>query len=555
MLYAALAVWSTWPLVRFPCSRLLLGTEPVATVPLFNVWTIWWNSDRLLHGFREYWDAPIFYPFLQTFAWSEPQPTTLIVAPIIWLTGSRALAYNVYLGASLILNGVFCERLMRQLGTGRMVAAAAGASMLLLPILHWQRDVLQLFPLWSILWTWSGMLSLARRPTVGGGFQLGLAFGVACLACMHQGLFLGVLIILTAIALGRRWFRWRTWVSVAAAVTVAAVLVLPIALPMRSMLSGPIFERNPQNIALLSTVWGDYCAAYGGQWLDWGSAAARPGWYLSPGWIKVILAGIGIVWGLGRRPWRWWTVYMGLTAGLALLLSRGLNLQVGEWEVWPWLQEHVPGFSQVRNVFRFAFFVQMATVVLAFQGLHGLNVLRRRFVRRGVLRWCFAVPIGLAAGGAWLEIRPQFVQLAAVPEAHKHQEWIELLRTQASPQAGVACVPFAPGNGVRDFDITTRWMYLGTYHHRLLVNGYSGFFPLEDFELRDAMPGGVPTSAILQKFADDGVEWVVVLRSHVPDGELPHPPESVELQLVLSDESGIDVYRLIPKEPVAEEGP
>jgi hypothetical protein len=555
LLYLALAVWATWPLALSPSTRLLLGTEPVATVPLFNVWTIWWNADRLLHGFQEYWDAPIFFPFLETFAWSEPQPATLIVAPVIWLSDSRALAYNVYLGLSLVLNGVFCERLLRQQGAGRAVSVAAGAAMLLLPILHWQRDVLQLFPLWSILWTWTGMLAVARRPSIRAGAQLGVAFGVVCLACMHQGLFLGVLMVLTSVTLGKRWIRWRTWMAVAVAIGIAAILVLPVALPMRRMLSDPIFERTQANVAQLSTVWGDYCAAYGGQWLNWGAAKARPEWYLSPGWIKVMLAGLGVVWGLSRRRWRWWTIYLCATGGLALFLSMGPNLHVGEWHPWTWLQDHIPGFSQVRNVFRFAFFVQMGVVLLAFQALHGLDVVRRRFVHRPAWRCSLAVPIVVAAGVALMEVRPQPVRLAGVPEAHKHQKWIRLLQTDASPEAGVACIPFAPGNSVQDFDITTRWMYLGTYHRRLLVNGYSGFFPLEDFALRDAMPGGAPTRPVLEKFAEDGVEWLVVLRSHVPDGKLPSPPDSVKLQLVLSDDVGVDVYRLILIEPTAGRDP
>ena len=54
------------------------GSSQVATVPLFNLWTIWWNADRLRHGLKDYWDAPIFYPERDTFAFSEPQPTTMI---------------------------------------------------------------------------------------------------------------------------------------------------------------------------------------------------------------------------------------------------------------------------------------------------------------------------------------------------------------------------------------------------------------------------------------------------------------------------------------------
>jgi len=32
----------------------------VPTVPRLNLWTLWWNSERLLHGYRGYWHAPVF---------------------------------------------------------------------------------------------------------------------------------------------------------------------------------------------------------------------------------------------------------------------------------------------------------------------------------------------------------------------------------------------------------------------------------------------------------------------------------------------------------------
>src|SRR5258708_1206453 len=68
LMYAGLALWSTWPLLRNPATTLPLGPSQVATVPLFNLWTIWWNADRLRHGLKEYWEAPIFYPERDTFA-------------------------------------------------------------------------------------------------------------------------------------------------------------------------------------------------------------------------------------------------------------------------------------------------------------------------------------------------------------------------------------------------------------------------------------------------------------------------------------------------------
>ena len=85
--YMALAVWQTWPVILSPFSEIPIGSEPVASVPLYNVWTIWWNSDRLAAGLQGYWDAPIFFSTPGAFALAEPQPITMLLAPVIWVTG------------------------------------------------------------------------------------------------------------------------------------------------------------------------------------------------------------------------------------------------------------------------------------------------------------------------------------------------------------------------------------------------------------------------------------------------------------------------------------
>ena len=99
--YLVLAVAATWPLARNLDDTLPLGTEPVASVPLFNLWTLWWNADRALHLGADYWDAPIFFPAESAFAFSEAQPTTVVVAPLVWASETPAAAYNVYLPGAL----------------------------------------------------------------------------------------------------------------------------------------------------------------------------------------------------------------------------------------------------------------------------------------------------------------------------------------------------------------------------------------------------------------------------------------------------------------------
>ena len=120
LLFGLWSLWLTWPVPLALGTRLPLGTEAVQTVPLFNLWTVAWNAEQARKGFVDYGDAPIFAPTRETFYFSETQPTTVVVAPLVWLTGNPLLGYNVYLLATLTLNGVFTYRLFRQVGLNRL---------------------------------------------------------------------------------------------------------------------------------------------------------------------------------------------------------------------------------------------------------------------------------------------------------------------------------------------------------------------------------------------------------------------------------------------------
>lgn len=544
LLYLSLALWATWPLARSATDTLPLGPSQSATVPLFNLWTIWWNADRALHGWREYWDAPIFFPTVGTFAFSEPQPLTVLVAPVIWLTGSRALAYNIYLWLSLALNGIFAERLLRASGVRGAVAIGGGAAMVLLPIAHWQLEVLQLVPLWGILWSWLAIRHVARKPTVVRGAELGLALGVTFLLCVHHGLFLMLVLIGAAPVFWKQMRQPRWWLACLTAAVVAGVLVGPIVLPLRRAVAAHQFTRAPEIVSQLSARPGDYLVSPGKHWFNFGFAG-RPFWRLSPGWIKVALALVGLAVGMSSRRRRGWTAFLFIMGVLALLLSLGTNLRIGDWQPWWTLTDVCPGLRQVRNVFRFAFFAQMTVVLLAAQGIWCLDLFRRRVLQsarwRFVAGWLLAL-VGLAA---LFETSPAATHLATVPDAAANSRWIEFVRTRTPPGRAVICLPMAQGDRAEDYEGTTRWMYFGTFHGVPLVNGYSGFFPEEFFALQDAVNESFPSEDTLRRLADLSVEFVVVRRAALPKAALHSTRfETVFLERVLEDANGVDVYRV-----------
>jgi hypothetical protein len=542
--YCLLALWTTGPLAYNPTRMLAAGPEYLETVPLFNVWTIWWNADRALHGFEGYWNAPIFHPERDAFAFSEPQPMTLLVAPIIWLSGSRVLAYNAYLWLSLVLNAVFAERLLRQLQFVRCAAVCGATLVLLLPVVHWQRDVLQLVPLWAILWSWSMLLSLALRPTLRRGVVLGGACAAIFLISMHQGLMALTLIVACGWVLISGWRNSRLWIASLTAIVVFAGLIGPLAWKMHAVASRYEFTRSVETVAELSARPGDYTAATGRQLFDPGLLWARGQWRLSPGWIKVSLAIGGLIIGLLRHRWRRWTLFLLATCLLAMLLSFGPNLQIANCRPWDTLVTLVPGYAQLRNAFRFAYFVQLAAALLAAQGLYAGLLFRRRHCASGAASICLGSVIVLFALAAIAEVTPDPVMLVKAPDADAHREWLDFLRRETPRGRAIACLPFAAGDHVGDYESTARWMYFGTFHRVPLVNGYSGFFPPTYFEIRDALRTVPLSKHALKVLEQADVEFIVANRHWLPVKTLDDLPSEPEVQHVFSDASGIEIYRL-----------
>jgi hypothetical protein len=233
---------------------------------------------------------------------------------------------------------------------------------------------------------------------------------------------------------------------------------------------------------------------------------------LSPGSIKFGLAMIGVVFGLKAADSRRWSLFLLVLAVLAFLLSLGPNLRVLGWQPWWALVEYVPLFADVRSVLRFAFFVHMIVVVFAALGLNRLDDTctgrlqhrRWRVVARSVLV--------LLAVTALLEVRVRPGVYARVPDVKQHNVWANYVREHTPAGHAVACIPFAPGDRVEDFQGTAEWMYLGTFHGVPLVNGYSSHFPRSYYVIRHELTTGFPSEDKLQRLVDMNVKFLLLRR-------------------------------------------
>jgi hypothetical protein len=587
-LLLAITLWLLAPSLRSANVALPVPARthaiPVNTVPLLNSWTIWWNANSLGRGLAGYWNAPIFHPEPGTFAFSEPQPATLLLAPLVWWNDSPFLAYHCYLLVNLLLNGLVTLFVLRRLRVNRLVSLAAGVAVLLLPLVWEQLDTVQLVPLWPAVWIWYGLIKLTetRVATPGPAFSLqvllrktiataiGLAIGCSMQAalCVHHLLMIAWLAVPATICLVVGRPLKIVSIRLAIAGGLALLLLLPMLQPMRRIHAERRFERSEQTQQALS--------ASATQWVK----QPLRGWWnthrdverisegsFNPGWLRTILAGsILLYWPYVPHRRRRVVLFLAVLLVLAICLSLGTNLRIGNLVVWGRLVDTVPLLQSVRSVYRFAFFAQLAIVLLAaisldqlwrqwqhWTRLHGIRAPRHAIrQRKGGLRTSLsgklvaAIWFGLVLCLAFEVPTPQ-LRLVGVPAVGLHREWIEHLADD--PQAApILCLPMAQGYSEAALESEARWMIFGSWHGRPLLNGYSGFFPERWFDYTSRFSTAELMPEDVDYLLQLGVQCIVLdrTRPNCPRfaSGLLNDDQPPRVYNALTTQEGIEVWRI-----------
>lgn len=533
-----LAVFTAIPswLVPARADSVPAGRDHLPTVPLLNVWTLSWNADRAAGGFGGYWDAPIFADAPLALGFSEPQPATLATAPAVWLGASPGRAFGWYVWAAVFLNGAVTWAGLRRLGLAAVPAAAGGVLTQVLPLAVAELSAAQLLHVWPLVGLLVAAEAMMRKPSPAAGAAAGAFFGLAVATCLHHALMAGVLAAVLLPAAAWRWGvthrrRWRAVAgSLVAGAAVAAAVSLPVVLPVRAALDREAFERREETVAKLSARPAAYARQPASVWDAAASSAVRR---LRPGALTIALAVAG-VFAAWRSPRRWWTVGLVLLLAASAALSFGANLRAGPVDVWGWLRETLPGVRHVRNVYRFAFFAQVAAVLLACESLQLLW--RDRSRRR---RWLRAAAVLLAAA-AVAEVWPPRAVRVGLPVESANAAWAEAVREGTPPGGTLLHLPMGGPKTALSYAPTARWMVLQRLHGVPLVNGYSGFFPREYWDARAAFADGIQPADV-RKLRSRRVAFIAVTRgAEVPIDVGPDVLRPVDV------EGPVALYRVVP---------
>ena len=537
------AIVATWPLLPSLVSALPLGTEHEATVPLFNLWTLWWDADRLPQGFAGFWNAPIFHPLEGTFTFSELlllQGVTL--SPLWWTGAPPAAIYNLAILFTLACNGLATRSLARALGAPRDAALLAGLAGVTLPYTAKVLGVLPVLPLFGTIWA---LAALVRFGKEGGWRPAALAilsFAAQFLAGQQMALLsLPFLLLAGLVALAEQRFRVRSVATLAGLAILGAIVLWPIARTVSSFHEKYGFTRSEEVVAALSAQPRDFTTRPATSRLAFPSredSFAGDTGGLFPGFLLLGLgvAGAWIGWRQGER--RLWIG--GLLACVAVggLLALGLNLRVGDWQPFASLREVVPGLRTLRSPFRAVAISQAVLAALAALALARLASWRGNTGRILALAFgVLAAAENLASPGV----------LARTPETPR-TAWTSWLREQPGKLI-VAHVPLPRGLHVSDYELEAWRMFAQIDHHRPLLNGYSGYFPSGYGMFQHDMDQNFPSDRLLCMLAFGlGVNTLVLDRPYLEERRALFESDSLRGFFApgYSSDPGVVIVRLSP---------
>src|SRR5262249_54483362 len=394
--------------------------------------------------------------------------------------------------AGIVSSGLGMFLLVRHLTNNPDAALVSAAIFTLAPyrIEHLMHLELQ-WTMWMPLTLWA-IHRVFDEGSMRHGVIAGAFLALQLLSCVYYGAFLAIIVaaFVPLLALAQRHRAKRALIPLCIGAILPAVVAVAYGAPYvaNTQVSG---TRDPGEIMNFSAYLSSYITAPTGNWL-WGWTGGRfqgDELQLFPGLAAVVLA----AWSFSQRHrtrdvW----VYLAITA-LALELSLGLN-----GIVYRWLHDHIWALGGVRGAARFGILVMCGLAVLAGFGYASLQ---RIAPAPRIALIAALVAIGVEYGSS-----P--VQLDEVPTRTP-----DVYRFVSRADRGVVVeLPIVEGY------LNPTYMFWSTRHWHPLVNGYSGFRPLDYAETVRRMRT-FPDAAGIARLRQLDVRYILVHEAYFLEKE------------------------------------